>query len=78
MCEISDAEPARDLIQGLLLEAGRLMENESAELALILPREQVQIAARADRLHRVATEIVALAAAARALAHEIYDEPGRA
>ncbi len=78
MCENCDIEPARELIQGLLLEAGRLMEDESPELAMILPREPALIAARVDRLHRVATDMLALAVAAQALARSIGDEIKRA
>lgn len=68
MCVDRDADPAKDLIHALLLEAGRIMEDESAELALALPREQSLIATRVEHVHRVATDILALTNAARALA----------
>ena len=77
MCENSETEPARDLTQGLLLEAGRLMEHESPALAMILPREPALITARVDRLHRVASDILALAVAARILVRSIGDETER-
>lgn len=77
MCENSDADHARDLIQGLLLEAGRLMEDGSPELAMNLPLERGSVAGRVDRLHRVATDILALATAAQALARSIGNETER-
>lgn len=65
---------AHELIQNLLLETGRLMEFESAELALALPREQSSIATRVEHVHRVATDILALTNAARAVAHNCGDQ----
>lgn len=73
MCRNTDTGPTRDLIQGLLLEAGRLMEDESPELAMILPCEPALIAARVDRVHRVATDILALAGAAQIIARTVSD-----
>jgi hypothetical protein len=57
----------RELIQGLCLEAGRIMEDTSADLALVLSPSRDRVAARVDQLHRAAHEIMALANAARAL-----------
>lgn len=48
MCKDCDAEPGKDLIQKLLLEVGRLMEDESAELAFALPREPSAITTRVN------------------------------
>jgi hypothetical protein len=62
---------ARDLITHLCLEAGRIMEDTSVELALTLPEGQQQRADRLGRLHQAGTDIVALAAAAQAL-HRRY------
>lgn len=75
MCESRDAQPVKDLIQALLLETGRLMEDESAELALALPSEPSLIVTRVDHVHRVATDILALADAARALARNMGGQP---
>ncbi|MBC2664300.1 hypothetical protein H7F51_02075 [Novosphingobium flavum] len=71
MREDSDAEPITDLIQGLLLEAGRLMEDESVPLALAFPGESAPIAARIARLHQVATDLLTLATAAQTLASRL-------
>ena len=62
---------ARDLIIHLCLEAGRIMEDTSVELALTLPEEQQQRADRLERLHQAGTDIAALAATAQAL-HRRY------
>lgn len=75
MCEDRDAEPLKYLIQALLLEAGRVMEDESAELALALPGEPSAIMTRVDHVHRLATDILALADAARALARNMGGQP---
>lgn len=75
MCEDSDNKPIKDLIQALLLEAGRLMEDESAELALALPDKPFLMAARVEHVHRVATDILALTNAAQALTRNFGDQP---
>lgn len=54
------------------------MEDESAEVALTLPIEPALIKARVDRLHRVATDIMALATAAQALTRSTGDKPNLA
>jgi len=73
MPDSHDADPAADLIQALLLGAGRLMEDESVPLALPLPDDPALIAARAARLHQVAADLLALATAAQTLAGRLYD-----
>lgn len=62
---------ASDLITHLYLEAGRIMEDASVELALTLPGGQRQRADRIDRLQQAGTDMVALATAAQAL-HRRY------
>lgn len=56
-----------ELIQQLCLEAGSIMEEVSADMALSLPRSAEIIKARVDVLHKAAGDITALATAARAL-----------
>jgi hypothetical protein len=55
------------LIQQLLLEAGRIMEDCSPEFALALPPDGEEIAARLTALEGAVRDLAALAAAARAL-----------
>jgi len=59
----------RDLIQELCLEAGRIMEDTSAELARVLPHSPREIALRVERFREAAETILALAMAAHALTH---------
>lgn len=54
------------LIEELLLEAGRLMENASPDFALSLP-DIAAVAARIDHLNQIASDLHALAQASRAL-----------
>ena len=56
-----------DLIAGLCLEAGRIMANESPELALTLPASQRAIAARLAEVRQAGSDIVALVDAAEVL-----------
>lgn len=56
-----------DLIQGLLLEAGRIMEDGSSELALTLPDSPGDVTARVRQLANDATTLAALAKAAEVL-----------
>lgn len=77
MRERSGGKPTNELIQRMLLEAGRLMEDESPELPLIVPREPRLIVPRVDRLHRIATDILALASAAQVLVRSIGEDAGR-
>jgi hypothetical protein len=56
-----------DLIARLCLEAGRIMEDTSVELALVLPTNRDDRADRLERVHRAGFDIAALAAAAQAL-----------
>lgn len=73
-CRIVSGMPAkapieinRDLIQALCLEAGRIMENVSADMALVIPQQLDLLVAHVDELHRSAENISALANAAQAL-----------
>jgi hypothetical protein len=65
-----------DLITQLCLEAGRIMEDTSVELALVLPKNRDDRADRLERVHRAAVDIAALAAAAQALHRRYDDEAG--
>jgi hypothetical protein len=60
-----------ELIQGLLLEAGRLMEFESADLALTLPQNPSLVRARVEHLSQTASDILALADAVGALVRSL-------
>ena len=59
--------PQSDLIQRLLLEAGRIMEDSAPALALKLPDDPAEVSERIDQLARSASALAALAAAASAL-----------
>lgn len=65
---------AQGLVFHLCLEAGRIMEDTSVELALTLPEGQVERIDRLDRLHRAGSDIVSLTAAAQALHRRYYTE----
>ena len=69
MADTTPTEPTFELIQGLCLEAGRIMEDASVELAMGLPIEPDQIAERIENLGKAADAVIALAQAARALLH---------
>lgn len=56
-----------DLIQQLCLEAGRIMEDVSAEMAIALPRSLEAVNTRVDQLCTAAEQITTLANAARSL-----------
>lgn len=60
-------EMNRELIQRLCLEAGRIMEDASATLALVLPAEPILIGELVGELHHAALQIIAMANAASAL-----------
>lgn len=62
-----DFNAYRDLIQHLCVEAGRIMEDESPELALNLPASQSAIATRLEAMSQAGSDIAALAAAAEVL-----------
>lgn len=62
-----------DLIQSLLLESGRLMEDCAPELALQLPEDPVEARERVERLARIASALTALAAAAQVLLEPLPD-----
>ena len=63
-------DPTRDLhdvISGLCLEAGRIMENESPALALTLPQGSSEIAHRISAVRQAGDDIASLATAAEVL-----------
>jgi hypothetical protein len=60
-----------ELIQNLLLEAGRLMEFQSADLGLILPQAPSLVGERVAQLRQTASDILALADAAQALVRSL-------
>lgn len=60
-------DPSIDIIEHLCLEAGRMMEDASLELALGAPSARDEQTARLERLNQVAGDIAALAAAAEVL-----------
>ena len=55
------------LIAGLCLEAGRIMEDESPALALILPKSTTKIAEHFATIRQAGDDIADLAAAAEVL-----------
>ena len=61
------SDQSLDLIQHLYLEAGRLMEDTSVELASTLSTEPDDRLACLDRLRQAADDIAALASAAEVL-----------
>jgi hypothetical protein len=64
----SDSEvEIRDLIGGLLVQAGTLMEDESVDLVRWLPDDRVVLEQRMVRLAQVSADLGAFAAAAEAL-----------
>ena len=67
------ARDVLELISGLCLEAGRIMENESPALALTLPMEAKQIADRLAAVHQAGEDIVSLAIAAEVLLRRAGD-----
>lgn len=62
-------EQQLELIQRLLLEAGRIMEDGSPELALKLPDDLADLRRRIDLLAGSASALSAFAAAAQVLFH---------
>lgn len=63
----TEASPTIKVIQHLCLEAGRLMEDYSAELALTLPPAADGRAARLEVVRQAAADMAALMAAAKVL-----------
>jgi hypothetical protein len=59
--------PEIDLAQWLCLEAGRLMEDASVELALAWPAASADRGLRISRLRQTSADIAALGAAAEIL-----------
>ena len=74
---MDDTEHQWDLIQQLLLEAGRVMEDGSPVLARHLPHDRRAISSRIDQLARDGPCIVALASAAAALLAQSRDQQKR-
>ena len=60
-------------VQRLLLEAGRIMEDSSPALALALPDDPRVISERIEQLATSASDLTALAAAARLLQRQLPD-----
>lgn len=67
MAEFDPALSNRELIGRICLEAGRIMEDTSAELALSLPTGAVGVERRLDTLRQASLDIAAYSAAADAL-----------
>ena len=63
-----------DVIAGLCLEAGRIMEDGSPDMALTLPESTTKIAERLASARQAGEDITALAAAAQVLLRR--SEPG--
>ena len=73
----AEPDPANsELIARLCLEAGRIMEDTSVELALILPSDLDERTARLARLQIASPDIQALAAAAMTLHRRCLDHSG--
>jgi hypothetical protein len=62
-----------ELIQRLLLEAGRIMEDISPELALKLPESAADVGKRIEQLSRNASVLSILAMAADGLLEPLVD-----
>lgn len=56
-----------DLIMQMCLEAGCIMENESTELAMVLPSSMSEIADRIARVREAGADILALAVSAEVI-----------
>lgn len=63
----TDPTHARHLIQLLCLEAGRIMEDDSVDLALTLPVAQSEVEPRLAATRQAGEDIAALAAAAQVI-----------
>jgi hypothetical protein len=72
-CGMEIGAQQTELIQRLLLEAGRIMEDASPELALKLPGDPAEVRKRIDQLATNASALSALAAAAHALLEPLPD-----
>ncbi|QGN55050.1 hypothetical protein [Novosphingobium sp. Gsoil 351] len=62
------------LIAALVLEAGRIMEDESPPLAMILPTSGPELIVRLAAARRAGEDIAALAAAAEVIARRALAE----
>lgn len=63
----SDPPDARVLVQLLCLEAGRIMEDDSVDVALTLPGAPSEVEARLAAIRHAGEDIATLAAAAQVL-----------
>jgi hypothetical protein len=68
-------EATRELIAGLCVRAGALMEDRSAELVSALPPDAVVIEQRITFIEQAGQDLMALAAAARVL-HRLSEVSG--
>lgn len=77
---MADSDPAlgnSDLISRICLEAGRIMEDTSAELALSLPTSTMGVERRLETLRQASLDIAAYSAAADALHRRANDSAAR-
>ena len=65
----------RELIAQLCLEAGRIMEDTSTDLAMALSTEPAAISGRLQEFRDAALDILALTAAAQALHRRCISSP---
>lgn len=63
-----ESDTARPVIAELLVRSGALMEDACGEMVTSLPGSATEVLARISRLTQVGEDLVAYAAAARALA----------
>ena len=68
--------PEIDIAQWLCLEAGRLMEDASVELALAWPAGSADRRLRISRLRQTSADIAALGASAEILHHRANRDGG--
>ena len=72
----TETSPTTDVIQHLCLEAGRLMEDFSAELAHALPTSACDRAARLDFVRQAAADVASMMDAAEVLSRRGSSETG--
>lgn len=73
MADIDPALSYHELISRICLEAGRIMEDTSGELALSLPTGTVAVERRLDTLRQASADIAAYSAVADALNRRAND-----
>ena len=73
MTEDDSALSPGDLIAGLCLEAGRIMEDMSVELAMAAPSDAIAMKLRLELLLIASQDLVALSAAAIALQRRHFE-----